>query len=115
MPARRTLHVPMSAELYDKLQNHARQMGFDSAQAYIRFWATAETDGQKLTIGRYNFPDLTSTKAQALRYMELLLALHQENFPSMEHAILWLARQIRHDNLHRYLKSLLSVDRRVKW
>lgn len=111
MKTKRSLHLPMSEELYQKLRLHAENMGFDSAQAYIRFVATAETSSKGLTVGRYSFPDLTSTKAQALRYMELLLIIHKEDFPTMEQAIFWLALQIKQDSLYRHLKKVLAVDK----
>jgi hypothetical protein len=37
--------------LRDKLEARATKLGFDSVQAYIRFWATAEADGRQVNFG----------------------------------------------------------------
>ena len=42
------IQVPLDKELRDKLEARATKLGFDSVQAYIRFWATAETDGRRV-------------------------------------------------------------------
>lgn len=56
-----TIHVPMKRELYDKLKERAEIMGFDSPQAYIRFWAASETTEIKRGgVGYYN---LSSAKS----------------------------------------------------
>ena len=44
------LQVPMDKELRDALEKRATQLGFDSAQAYIRFWAKAEADGRRIDL-----------------------------------------------------------------
>ncbi len=38
----------MDQEVRDGLERRARNLGFDSAQAYIRVWAKAEADGRTL-------------------------------------------------------------------
>ena len=45
------LQVPMDKELRDELEKRALSLGFDSAQAYIRVWAKAETGGRHLNFG----------------------------------------------------------------
>jgi len=42
------LQVPMDKKLRDELEKRALSLGFDSAQAYIRVWAKAETEGRHL-------------------------------------------------------------------
>lgn len=42
------LQVPMDKDIRDGLEKKAADLGFDSAQAYIRFWAKAEVDGRKV-------------------------------------------------------------------
>lgn len=46
-----TLHIPMDANVRNMLETKAKQLGFDSAQAYIRVWAKAEAEGRKLNFG----------------------------------------------------------------
>ena len=38
----------MDSEVRDGLELRARELGFDSAQAYIRFWAKSEVEGRKI-------------------------------------------------------------------
>jgi hypothetical protein len=45
------LQVPMDKKVRDGLEKRAKDLGFDSAQAYIRFWAKAEADGRQFYIG----------------------------------------------------------------
>ena len=45
------LQVPMDKEVRDKLEVRATELGFDSAQAFIRFWAKAQTDGRAVDFG----------------------------------------------------------------
>jgi hypothetical protein len=42
------LQIPIDQDVRDGLERRARNLGFDSAQAYIRVWAKAEADGRKL-------------------------------------------------------------------
>lgn len=44
------LQVPMDKAVRDGLEKKAADLGFDSAQAYIRFWAKAEVDGRKVDL-----------------------------------------------------------------
>ena len=45
------LQVPIDSEVRDGLELLAKELGFDSAQAYIRFWAKAEVEGRKIDFG----------------------------------------------------------------
>lgn len=45
------IQVPIEKTLRDKLEARATKLGFDSVQAYIRFWATAEADGRRVNFG----------------------------------------------------------------
>ncbi len=45
------LQVPMNKDVRDKLEQRATKLGFDSVQAYIRFWAKAEVDGRQVNLG----------------------------------------------------------------
>ncbi len=44
------LQVPMEKTIRDALEKRATSLGFDSAQAYIRFWAKAEADGRQVDL-----------------------------------------------------------------
>jgi len=45
------LQVPIDESVRIGLEKRAKELGFDSAQAYIRVWAKAETEGRKLDFG----------------------------------------------------------------
>lgn len=45
------IQVPIDKEVRDKLERRAKTLGFDSLQAYIRFWAKAEVDGRMVDFG----------------------------------------------------------------
>lgn len=40
----------MDSKVKEALEKKARNLGFDSAQAYIRVWAKAEVEGRKLDL-----------------------------------------------------------------
>jgi len=42
------IQVPIDKDVRDGLEKRAKELGFDSAQAYIRVWAKAEAEGRKL-------------------------------------------------------------------
>jgi antitoxin component of RelBE/YafQ-DinJ toxin-antitoxin module len=42
------IQVPIDKDVRDGLERRAKELGFDSAQAYIRVWAKAEAEGRKL-------------------------------------------------------------------
>jgi hypothetical protein len=45
------LQVPINKIVRDKLEVRAKNLGFDSAQAYVRFWAKAETENRHVDFG----------------------------------------------------------------
>lgn len=45
------IQVPIDKQVRDKLEARATKLGFDSIQAYIRFWAKAEVDGREVNFG----------------------------------------------------------------
>ncbi len=45
------IQVPIDKQTRDKLEVRATKLGFDSIQAYIRFWAKAEVDGRTVDFG----------------------------------------------------------------
>lgn len=45
------IQVPIDKQTRDKLELRATKLGFDSIQAYIRFWAKAEVDGRSVDFG----------------------------------------------------------------
>lgn len=75
------VQVPLKPELHTKLKQRADDLGFDSVQAYIRFWAAAETSELNRS-GVSNYGDLLSPKLQALRLFELVIAQHRDGLPA---------------------------------
>lgn len=45
------LQVPIDKIVRDKLEIRAKKLGFDSAQAYVRFWARAEVEDRHVDFG----------------------------------------------------------------
>ncbi len=45
------LQVPIDSDVRDGLELRAKELGFDSAQAYIRVWAKSEVEGRKIYFG----------------------------------------------------------------
>lgn len=45
------VQVPMDSAVHDGLAERAQALGFDSVQAYIRFWAKAEVDNRNVDFG----------------------------------------------------------------
>ena len=45
------LQVPIDSKIRNGLEKRASDLGFDSAQAYIRVWAKAEVEGRTLDFG----------------------------------------------------------------
>jgi hypothetical protein len=46
-----TPHIPIDRAVWQRLDEKAKRLGFDSAEAYIRVWATAEADGRAIDFG----------------------------------------------------------------
>ena len=54
-----TIQIPIEEEMRDALRRKAHFLGFDSIQAYIRFWAKAEVEDRKVEIDDHAWePDL---------------------------------------------------------
>ncbi len=54
-----TIQIPIEEEMRDALRRKAQFLGFDSIQAYIRFWAKAEVEGRKIEVDDTGWePDL---------------------------------------------------------
>lgn len=45
------MQVPIDKDVLEAMKKHARGLGFDSAQAYIRFLGKAIADGRQLGLG----------------------------------------------------------------
>jgi hypothetical protein len=99
-----TIEVALKRELYEKLKQRAELMGFDSIQAYIRFWATAETNDVNHQ-GLSAYSDLSSRRAQTLRYFELLLAQCPAEL-SMQGYVHHVMQRIKLYEMDKMLKSL---------
>ena len=59
------LQVPMDSIIRKRLELRAKELGFDSAQAYIRFWAKSEVDGRKIDLGS---PTITLSQSADEQY-----------------------------------------------
>jgi hypothetical protein len=60
------IQVPIDKNVRDKLQLRATKLGFDSIQAYIRFWAKAETDGRTVSLGDDDWGEPSDAAAKRL-------------------------------------------------
>ncbi len=60
------LQVPMDADLAKGLKARANKLGFDSIQAYIRFWARAEVDGRRVTFGEDDWGEPSDAAAERI-------------------------------------------------
>lgn len=136
LPEMAKLQVPMKKSLYDALKTRADELGFDSVQSYVRLWATAETAGhwprpledtrirptagprawaplpapenpQPAATAPANGRPLDHPDAQALRYIELLLATNKVEPASLESALDYVHRQLGRAKGIRYLDKLL--------
>lgn len=61
------LQVPIDSDVRDGLELRAKELGFDSAQAYIRFWAKSEVVGRRVDFGS---PAITLSDESDTRYEE---------------------------------------------
>lgn len=50
-----TVQIKMEEPLRDALRLKAQFLGFDSIQAYIRFWALAEAEGRKINLDEHDW------------------------------------------------------------
>ena len=70
------LQVPIDKEVRDALEQRARSLGFDLAQAYIRVWAKAEADGRTLD---FNGRIVSISPEANGRYKAMVADLEVEN------------------------------------
>jgi hypothetical protein len=59
------LQVPIDSDVRDGLELRAKELGFDSAQAYIRVWAKSEVEGRRID---YGIPSITLSSRADNRY-----------------------------------------------
>jgi hypothetical protein len=60
------LQVPIDKVVRDKLEVRAKNLGFDSAQAYVRFWAKAETENRHVDFGYDSWGEPSTAAATRL-------------------------------------------------
>jgi hypothetical protein len=102
------LQVPMDTDIYKGLKSRSKELGFDSVQAYIRFWANAEARQPDLkTDGHY----LSRPAVQALRYIELLLAVYEDEYKNPQQALTCVVNQINRVRAIRDLHRQLGIKR----
>jgi len=63
------LQVPIDSDVRDGLELRAKELGFDSAQAYIRFWAKSEVEGRRIDLGS---PSITLSESASNRYEDAI-------------------------------------------
>jgi hypothetical protein len=61
------MQVPIDSGIRGGLELRAKELGFDSAQAYIRFWAKAEVSGKRIDFGS---PNIALSDKSDNRYKE---------------------------------------------
>ena len=69
------LQVPIDNEVREGLELRAKELGFDSAQAYIRFWAKSEVEGRKTDFG---LPTITLSPKADSRYEKAIVDMAEQ-------------------------------------
>lgn len=101
MPNKTTLHLPIEQTTLEKLRVRAYDLGFSSAQSYIRYWATCEAthrSSQKLS--------LSPVQAQAVRYIELAATQVPGHCYTVEQVLNYIANYIRESTGYSHLKRV---------
>ena len=75
------LQIPIDKKVRAGLEKRAKDLGFDSAQAYIRVWAKAETEGRKL-----DFDNIATTLSDNAirRYDKMINELEKNDTKSFD-------------------------------
>lgn len=101
--------VPMDKKVYQKLKIRADELGFDSVQSYVRFWAKSTTSESREASDRI----LAQSSGQALRYLELVLAMAPEGPASVKEALAYIEAHLRRVKSSRYLDTLLKETHQI--
>lgn len=105
--------VPIEKKVYQKLKVQADELGFDSAQSYVRFWAKSATSERGREASGSSPRGLAQPPEQALRYLELVLAMAPEAPGSVEAALAYIEQYLRRVKSGRYLDTLLKETRQI--
>ncbi len=70
------IQVPIDKAVRDGLEKRAKELGFDSAQAYIRVWAKAESEGRKLD---FDSTTIVLSPEANKRYTKMISEFDTEN------------------------------------
>ncbi|HVV25771.1 MAG TPA: hypothetical protein VHC21_01955 [Candidatus Saccharimonadales bacterium] len=112
--------VPIEKEVYQKLKKQAEELGFDSAQAYVRFWAKSATSEERSRGQRTSeeacggsAAGLARPAEQALRYVELALAMAPKEPDSVEAALAYIEKHLRRVKSGKYLNTLLKETHQI--
>ena len=65
------IQVPIDRDVRNKLEARATKLGFDSVQAFIRFWAKAEVEGRKVSFDEDDWGQPSSKAAVRLNGLAL--------------------------------------------
>ena len=93
------LQVPMDKAVRDGLEQKARMLGFDSAQAYIRVWAKSQVDGRTLN---FNEDDWGQPSPEAAKRINRWAKEAQRDYEA--------GANHGHTNTDALLKDLLGND-----
>ncbi len=105
--------VPIEKEVYQTLKAQADELGFDSAQSYVRFWAKSVTSEKGRSAAGRGGTGLTRPAEQALRYLELVLAMAPKEPDSVEAALTYIEKYLRRVKLGRYPDALLKETQQI--
>jgi antitoxin component of RelBE/YafQ-DinJ toxin-antitoxin module len=89
------LQVPIDKDVREGLEKRAKELGFDSAQAYIRVWAKAEAEGRILD---FNSAAVALSSAANERYELQIREMDEEK---------QLKKTETFDNVKDFMKDLI--------
>lgn len=96
----------MTPDLLEKLRQHANNLGYKSAPAYIRDWASAEV----FSMDDRGFA-LNDASRTAIHYFELLLALRSPPAESPDYAIEYLFNKMRGQRIRKLVDETFRQKR----
>ena len=102
------MQVPLDHTIRDAFDAMAVSLGFDSAQAYVRFWVKAQVDGRSMDISRPN--TLSPASLAVINFITMHLQIYeaeQQQFESPNEVIKHLHATYNHKQLEQYLDQLV--------
>ncbi|HEX4774652.1 MAG TPA: hypothetical protein VH234_03990 [Candidatus Saccharimonadales bacterium] len=99
------LQVPVNDLVLGKLKQQAEELGFDSVQAYVRFWIHAAIDGRAFMLA---VSDMSLPEVQAIRYIELMLATRHNKPKSLPQALNLIIRDLKRIDYKKVMEGPLA-------